>query len=185
MSGWVTITLWVASEGADKYYQFDAPIGYPSITANYTTEWQQWWFNPENVKLYQFMGKDNVYFHTIFFPSIQLGDGRNWTMLHHLSTTGMLCPWCRYLTSFGNTFCLEYLNYEGGKFSKSHNRGVFGPAAKDTGIPVSVWRYYLLSSRPETQDSMFSWAECVSGSLRICNGKSLTLSPRLDRKSVV
>lgn len=56
----------------------------------------------------------------------------------------------------------EYLNYEGGKFSKSHNRGVFGPAAKETGIPVSVWRYYLLSSRPETSDAMFSWADCVS-----------------------
>jgi methionyl-tRNA synthetase len=56
----------------------------------------------------------------------------------------------------------EYLNYEGGKFSKSKNRGVFGPAAKETGIPASVWRYYLLSTRPETADAMFSWAECVS-----------------------
>ena len=63
---------------------------------------------------------------------------------------------------------LEYLNYEGGKFSKSHNRGVFGPAAKETGIPVSVWRYYLLSSRPETQDAMFSWTECVSISFLQC-----------------
>jgi methionyl-tRNA synthetase len=67
---------------------FDAPIGYPSITANYTPEWKQWWFNHDNVRLFQFMGKDNVYFHTIFFPSIQLGDGRPWTTLHHLSTTG-------------------------------------------------------------------------------------------------
>jgi len=57
---------------------------------------------------------------------------------------------------------LEYLNYEGGKFSKSKNRGVFGPSAKETGIPASVWRYYLLSSRPETADAMFSWTECVS-----------------------
>ena len=57
---------------------------------------------------------------------------------------------------------LEYLNYEGGKFSKSHNRGVFGPAAKETGIPASVWRYYLISTRPETQDAMFSWSDCVS-----------------------
>ena len=55
----------------------------------------------------------------------------------------------------------EYLNYEGGKFSKSKNRGVFGPAAKETGIPASVWRYYLISSRPETADAMFSWPECV------------------------
>lgn len=68
--------------------QFDAPIGYPSITANYTPDWRQWWFNQDNVRLYQFMGKDNVYFHTIFWPAIQLGDGRPWTMLHHISTTG-------------------------------------------------------------------------------------------------
>ena len=68
--------------------QFDACIGYPSITANYTPEWKKWWFDQQNVRLYQFMGKDNVYFHTIFFPSIEVGDGRNWTMLHHLSTTG-------------------------------------------------------------------------------------------------
>ncbi|KAF8910678.1 tRNA synthetases class I (M)-domain-containing protein [Gymnopilus junonius] len=108
----------------------------PEYTANYTLEWRQWWFNPKNVELYQFMGKDNVYFHTVYWPSVQIGDGRDWTKLHHISPT-------------------EYLNYEGGKFSKSRNRGVFGPAAKDTGIPASVWRYYLLSTRPETADSMF------------------------------
>ena len=56
---------------------------------------------------------------------------------------------------------IEYLNYEGGKFSKSHNRGVFGPAAKETGIPPDVWRYYLISTRPETADAMFSWNDCV------------------------
>ncbi|KDR76295.1 hypothetical protein GALMADRAFT_247608 [Galerina marginata CBS 339.88] len=130
-------------KGKVLYVWFDAPIGYPSITANYTAEWKQWWFNPKNVDLYQFMGKDNVYFHTVYWPSVQIGDGRDWTKLHHLSTT-------------------EYLNYEGGKFSKSKNRGVFGPAAKDTGIPASVWRYYLLSTRPETADAMYSWSECIA-----------------------
>ncbi|KAH7884311.1 tRNA synthetases class I (M)-domain-containing protein [Phlebopus sp. FC_14] len=130
-------------DGKVLYVWFDAVIGYPSITANYTPEWKQWWLNPENVKLYQFMGKDNVYFHTILFPAMLLGDGRNWTKLHHISTT-------------------EYLNYEGGKFSKSKNRGVFGPAARETGIPASVWRYYLLSTRPETADAMFSWADCIA-----------------------
>ncbi|KIY43947.1 methionyl-tRNA synthetase [Fistulina hepatica ATCC 64428] len=153
----------VPVEGEDKdgmgkkvlYVWFDAPIGYPSITANYTSEWKQWWFNtspapvPEgdprkHVELYQFMGKDNVYFHTVYWPSVQLGDGRPWTQLHHLSTT-------------------EYLNYEGGKFSKSKNRGVFGPSAKETNIPVSVWRYYLLSTRPETADATFSWSDCIAG----------------------
>jgi hypothetical protein len=39
--------------------QFDAPIGYPSITAEYTDDWELWWRDPDNVKLYQFMGKDN------------------------------------------------------------------------------------------------------------------------------
>ena len=56
----------------------------------------------------------------------------------------------------------EFLSYEGGKFSKSHNRGVFGPAARETGIPPSVWRYYPISTRPETADAMFSWADYVS-----------------------
>ncbi|KAI0749387.1 methionyl-tRNA synthetase [Daedaleopsis nitida] len=138
-------------EGMDSkvlYVWFEACIGYPSITANYTSDWKQWWFNHKNVNLYQFMGKDNVYFHVIYFPSVQLGDGRPWTMLHHLSTT-------------------EYLNYEGGKFSKSHNRGVFGPAAKETGIPPSVWRYYLISTRPETADAMFSWADCIAANNNI------------------
>ncbi|KAI0787724.1 methionyl-tRNA synthetase [Fomes fomentarius] len=130
------------------YVWFDACIGYPSITAAYTPEWKKWWFNKKNVRLYQFMGKDNVYFHVIYFPSIQIGDGRDWTMLHHLSTT-------------------EYLNYEGGKFSKSHNRGVFGPSAKETGIPPSVWRYYLISTRPETADAMFSWADCIAANNNI------------------
>ena len=47
------------------YVWFDAPIGYVSITSCYTSEWEKWWKNPENVELYQFMGKDNVPFHTV------------------------------------------------------------------------------------------------------------------------
>ncbi|KAI0076205.1 methionyl-tRNA synthetase [Panus rudis PR-1116 ss-1] len=128
--------------------KFEACIGYVSITANYTDGWKRWWFNQPNVRLYQFMGKDNVYFHTIYFPAVQIADGRPWTTLHHISTT-------------------EFLNYEGGKFSKSKNRGVFGPAAKETNIPVSVWRYYLISTRPETADAMFSWADCIAANNNI------------------
>ena len=44
----------------------------------------------------------------------------------------------------------------------SSRSGVFGPAAKETVIPVSAWRYYLPSTKPETTDAMFSWADCVS-----------------------
>ncbi|CAG8452408.1 4418_t:CDS:2, partial [Acaulospora colombiana] len=125
------------------YVWFDAPIGYLSITANYTKEWEKWWKNPEQVKLYQFMGKDNVPFHTVIFPCTLIGTGEDWTLLHHINTS-------------------EYLNYENTKFSKSRNIGVFGTDAKDTGIPVSVWRYYLISSRPETNDSIFTWKEFIA-----------------------
>ncbi|KAH0563479.1 hypothetical protein GP486_001945 [Trichoglossum hirsutum] len=125
------------------YVWFDACIGYVSITANYTKEWKQWWHQPEKVKLYQFLGKDNVPFHTVIFPGSQIGTGDKWTMLNHLSTT-------------------DYLNYENGKFSKSRGVGVFGNNARDTGVPPSVWRYYLLSSRPETGDTQFEWRAFIS-----------------------
>jgi methionyl-tRNA synthetase len=125
------------------YVWFDACIGYPSITANYTKDWELWWRDPENVKLYQFMGKDNVPFHTVIFPGSQIGTGDKWTMLNHLSTT-------------------EYLNYENGKFSKSRGVGVFGDTVKDTGIPPSVWRYYLLANRPETGDTQFEWKSFIA-----------------------
>jgi methionyl-tRNA synthetase len=121
---------------------FDACIGYPSITANYTKDWELWWRDPENVKLYQFIGKDNVPFHTVIFPGSQIGTGDKWTMLNHLSTT-------------------EYLNYEDGKFSKSRGVGVFGDGAKETGVPPSVWRYYLVANRPETGDTQFEWKSFI------------------------
>jgi methionyl-tRNA synthetase len=125
------------------YVWFDACFGYVSITANYTKDWKQWWLNPENVKLYQFMGKDNVPFHTVIFPGSQMGSGDNWTKLHHISTT-------------------EYLQYEGGKFSKSRGVGVFGNNAQDTGVLPSVWRYYLLACRPETGDTQFEWKSFIA-----------------------
>ena len=125
------------------YVWFDATIGYVSITANYTDGWEKWWKQPENVNLYQFMGKDNVPFHTVIFPASQIGTHEPWTMLHHLNTT-------------------EYLQYEGGKFSKSRGVGVFGNNAQDSGVSSSVWRYYLASVRPESSDSHFSWDDFVA-----------------------
>ncbi|KAL2469417.1 putative methionine--tRNA ligase [Abeliophyllum distichum] len=122
------------------YVWFDAPIGYVSITSCYTPEWEKWWKNPENVELYQFMGKDNVPFHTVMFPSTLIGTADNWTLMKTISVT-------------------EYLNYEAGKFSKSKGVGVFGNDAKETNIPVEVWRYYLLTNRPEVSDTLFTWAD--------------------------
>uniref|UniRef100_A0AAX7SYF6 Methionine--tRNA ligase, cytoplasmic n=1 Tax=Astatotilapia calliptera TaxID=8154 RepID=A0AAX7SYF6_ASTCA len=122
------------------YVWFDAPIGYLSITANYTNEWEKWWKNPHQVELYNFMAKDNVPFHSVVFPCSLLGAQDNYTLVNHLIAT-------------------EYLNYEDTKFSKSRGVGVFGDMAKDTGIPSDVWRFYLLYVRPEGQDSAFSWAD--------------------------
>jgi methionyl-tRNA synthetase len=76
------------------------------------------------------MGKDNLTFHTVIFPSTLIATGSPWTMLNSISST-------------------EYLNYEDIKFSKSQGTGVFGDDAASTGIPSEVWRYYLLINRPE------------------------------------
>ena len=108
-----------------------------------------WWKSPDDVELYQFIGKDNIPFHTVIFPSSLLGSGDNWTMLHHMSST-------------------EYLNYESGKFSKSRGVGVFGSDAMETGIPADVWRFYIFYNRPEKSDALFTWKdfqEKVNGEL--------------------
>ncbi|VDM97302.1 unnamed protein product [Thelazia callipaeda] len=121
------------------YVWFDAPIGYLSITKEYLgDEWSKWWKNPDNVELYNFVGKDNVAFHAVMFPATQIGTGDNYTLVNRLCAT-------------------EYLNYENTKFSKSRNTGVFGDMAADTGIDADIWRFYLLYVRPETQDTSFSW----------------------------
>jgi methionyl-tRNA synthetase len=134
------------------YVWFDAPIGYVSITGALGEErgqdWRRfvdyWWKEPENVELFQFIGKDNIPFHTVVFPASQLGatrpGGKSWTMLHHMSST-------------------EYLNYETGKFSKSKGIGVFGTDTMETGIPADVWRFYIFYNRPEKQDALFAWKD--------------------------
>ncbi len=122
------------------YVWFDAPIGYISITANKTKDWEYWWRDPENTELFQFIGKDNIPFHTVVFPSTLLASKEKWTMLYHMSST-------------------EYLNYEGGKFSKSKGIGIFGNDVEETGIPADVWRFYMFYNRPEKSDFTFTWID--------------------------
>ena len=142
----------VPRQGYEKkvfYVWFDAPIGYISITGCLGEEklgekWRDfhdyWWKRPDEVELFQFIGKDNIPFHTVIFPSSLLGSDDNWTMLHHMSST-------------------EYLNYESGKFSKSRGVGVFGTDVMETGIPADVWRFYIFYNRPEKSDALFTWKD--------------------------
>ncbi len=127
-------------EGKVFYSWFDAPIGYIGITKECRKDWKKLWFNRENVKLVQFMGKDNIPFHTILFPAFLIGTDDAYTLMDEISVN-------------------EFLNYEGGQFSKSRNVGVFGDDAKNTGISADVFRYYLMVNRPEKQDTEFIWSD--------------------------
>ena len=126
------------------YVWFDAPIGYIGITKQWADEkpeernWKDWWQNNhEKVRHVEFMGKDNVPYHSITFPATLLGTRENWTQVD-------------FLKGF------SYLTYEGGKFSKSENRGVFAEDAVKE-FPADYWRYWLISNAPEGSDAAFSW----------------------------
>ncbi|GMS82915.1 hypothetical protein PENTCL1PPCAC_5090, partial [Pristionchus entomophagus] len=102
------------------YVWFDAPIGYLSITKELVGDaWTDWWKNPNDVELYQFIGKDNVAFYGVMFPCTQLAADDRYTIVSHLCAT-------------------EYLNYGDAKFSKSRGTGVFGDMAKGTGIDADL-----------------------------------------------
>ena len=110
----------VPKEGYENkvfYVWFDAPIGYISISATHTDRWEEWWKNPEEVELFQFIGKDNIPLSYGYFSLLTAGNRRE------------LDPAAPYVLS------TEYLNYESGKFSKSKGIGVFGTDARETGIP--------------------------------------------------
>lgn len=129
------------------YNWFDAPIGYISITSNYTDNWPDWWCNPQNTKLIQVMGIDNIPFHTVMFPGTLLGTGKNYTL------------WNQIVSSY-------FLKYNDLKFSKTMNIGLFCDTAikisQDLDISSDHWRYYLIKNRPETKDSSFTWQSFVN-----------------------
>ncbi len=125
------------------YVWFDAPIGYIGITKEWSDEqpdsrhWEDWWLNPEEVQYTEFMGKDNIPFHTISFPATLRGTGEPWTTVSFLK--GM-----------------NYLNFAGGKFSKSAHRGIFLNDALAE-FPADYWRYWLIANAPESDDTSFTF----------------------------
>jgi len=138
---------WPGMEEKVFYVWFDAPIEYIAATIEYTNNlklddnaWERWWRTDkgaDDVYYVQFMGKDNVPFHTLSFPSTLIGSGDPWKLVD-------------YIKSF------NYLNYDGGQFSTSQGRGVFMNEALEV-LPSDYWRWWLLSHIPENSDSEFTW----------------------------
>ncbi|MCA3244766.1 MAG: methionine--tRNA ligase, partial [Alphaproteobacteria bacterium] len=147
------------------YVWFDAPIGYIAATQEWATakhgEAQptsgvplsaaaaRWWYGDaaRDVTYTEFMGKDNVYFHTLSFPGTLIGSTEPWKKVDRLKS-------------------FNWLTYYGGKFSTSMGVGIFSDAALEllAQIPngADYWRYYLLSRAPESDDSEFRWGDFQS-----------------------
>ncbi len=127
------------------YVWFDAPIAYISATAEWAEatggDWESWWRTDkgaEDVRYVQFMGKDNVAFHTVSFPVTILGSGEPWKLVDRLKA-------------------FNWVTWYGGKFSTSMNRGVFMDQALEL-LPADAWRWHLIANAPEGSDAEFTWA---------------------------
>ncbi len=119
------------------YVWFEAPIAYISgVKEIRPNDWEKFWTD-ENSQVYHFLGKDNIPFHTIFWPAVLIADGR-------------------YKLPY-QVVGMQYLNYEGQKFSKSKGIGVFCENLPKSGIDVDLLRGYLTLIIPETTDSDFKW----------------------------
>lgn len=128
------------------YVWFDAPNGYISITQDWAEAqgtpdaWKDWWLPTDTSQVHytQFMAKDNVPFHAIFWPAMLLATGKPWKQVDYIKG-------------------VNWLTYEKGKFSTSSKRGVFTDTALEL-YPADYWRYYLLSNCPEGADADFTFA---------------------------
>ena len=128
------------------YVWFDAPIEYIGATVEWSeatgNDWKRWWRLDEgagDVAYVEVMGKDNVAFHTVSFPATLIGSGEPWKQVDILKS-------------------FNWLNWYGGKFSTSQNRGVFMDQALEL-LPADAWRWYLLANAPEGSDTAFTWEQ--------------------------
>jgi methionyl-tRNA synthetase len=136
-------------EGKVFYVWFDAPIEYIGATEEWAEAngrtWRDWWRLDEgadDVRYVQFMGKDNVAFHSVVFPATLLGSGEPWKTVDTLKA-------------------FNWLNWYGGKFSTSQKRGVFMDQALEL-LPADVWRWHLTAYGPEGSDAAFTWEQFQS-----------------------
>ncbi|MBQ5726026.1 MAG: methionine--tRNA ligase [Alistipes sp.] len=127
------------AEGKVLYVWFDAPIGYISATKDLTPDWEKYW-KSEDTKMVHFIGKDNIVFHCIVFPSMLKAHGE------------YILP--------ENVPANEFLNLEGDKISTSKNWAVWLHEYLDE-FPgkEDVLRYVLCANAPETKDNDFTWKD--------------------------
>ncbi len=119
------------------YVWFDAPIGYISMTKELGEDvMKDRWQNPD-CKIVNFIGKDNIDFHAVMFPSQCLACGK-----YELAS---------------NVAGFNFLNFEGKKFSKSKRIGIFGNELLNSDIDIDALRAYLVSVFPENKDSEFTY----------------------------
>jgi len=134
-------------KGKVFYVWFDAPIEYIASTKEWADRngkgdaWKDWWYGDaaKAVTYWEFMGKDNVPFHTVGFPVTIMASGEPWKLVDRLKG-------------------FNWLNYDGGKFSTSGKRGIFMDKALEV-APADYWRYYLIANAPESADSNFTWEQ--------------------------
>ncbi|MDO8802482.1 methionine--tRNA ligase [Phenylobacterium sp.] len=148
------------------YVWFDAPIEYIGATWEWSaakpgadpaseTEYESWWRGPaaDDVSYVEFMGKDNVPFHTVGFPCTLFGSNETKTA-DGLWRPASNAPWKLVDTLKG----FNWLNYYGGRFSTTHQRGVFIDAALEI-LPADYWRWWIVANAPESSDAMFTWEQ--------------------------
>lgn len=127
------------AEGKVLYVWFDAPIGYISATKELTPQWSDYWCK-DDTKLVHFLGKDNIVFHCIIFPTMLKAHG------------GFVLP--------DNVPANEFLNIEGEKVSTSRNWAVWvDEYLKDFPDMQDALRYTLIANAPEAKDNDFTWKD--------------------------
>jgi len=147
------------------YVWFDAPWGYVSISQIANKNWADWWKNPD-CHYTQFMGKDNVSFHSVFFPAQEIAVNDNWKTVDVLKA-------------------LNFMNFNGAKISKSTGNGIFLDEALNI-APSDCWRYALLASAPETDDTDFTmerFADIVNKDLNGMLGNFVSRVCKLSNKN--
>src|SRR4051812_42094484 len=139
------------------YVWFDAVIGYLSASVEWahnrgTPEaWREWWQNPES-RHYYFMGKDNIVFHSVIWPSMLMGYGNGGEVGGNGDSPELNLPY--------DVVSSEFLTMEGKKFSSSRGIVIYVNDVLSRYDPDPL-RYFLTIGGPETQDTDFTWAEFV------------------------